>query len=163
MNMYHYMNAYIDALVGAGCLGLLLCLLYAVYNRYFAKYHIRVSDTKKTYLQLQFKNFKDELAIYTVCYGRQIYLKCTQDCEYVYSRNIVVPPEYDNPYVYVMSGDLDDEIRDLRILADMKVTSLKPGKSVVDSDNYEILKRIPIEFEDVGDLIRQRLGVKVKR
>ena len=59
-----------------------------------------------------------------------------------------------------MSGDLNNDIRDLRLIVDMRVSADNPLRDTIQSDNYALLKEMPIEFEDVGDEIRKRLGVK---
>lgn len=134
--------------------------VWSFYRYFFAAYHVRVADTKKAYLSLKFKNFKDELIIYTTCYGKELYLKCVQDQHETYSISYNVPAHYATPYEYVMSGDLNNDIRDLRLIVDMRVAADNPLRDTIQSDNYALLKEMPIEFEDVGDEIRKRLGVK---
>lgn len=136
--------------------------VWLIYRYFFASYQLKVSDTKTAYLSLKFKNFKDELLIYTTCYGKEFYFKCVQGEYDACSINYHTPSHYATPYEYVMSGDLNKEISDLRIIVDMKSTMDKKVDVEVRSEHYEHLRHAPIEFEDVGDIVRQRLGVLSK-
>ena len=160
MNILVIINVVTTIIVVLVILGYAIYAVWSIYRYFFAAYHVRVANTKNAYLSLKFKNFKDELIIYTTCYGKELYLKCIQDQHESYSVNYHVPAHYATPYEYVMSGDLNNDIRDLRLIVDMRVSADNPLRVNIQSDNYALLKQMPIEFEDVGDVIRKRLGVK---
>ena len=137
---------------------------YLVYKEMIKPYHIKVSDTLTPYLSLKFKGFADELIIYTTCYGQELYFKCVQETHNTYSTKYTLPLKYNNPYEYVMSGKLDEDITDLRMITDMKnVTSEVTHDStrINKKDNQQHLKQLPVKFYDVGDEVRRRLGIKV--
>lgn len=162
MNVLTFITTVTNLIVIAILIGYTVYGTWFIYRRFFAPYALRVADTKQEYLRLKFKTLTDELLIYTTCYGRELYLKCVEGTVSSFSNSYIIPAEYDNPYEYVMSGNLDNQIRDLRITTDMRATVKLPGKSVIESTNYSELLSLPIEFEDVGDLIRKRLGIKEK-
>lgn len=135
---------------------------WCTYKYIFGSYQLKVSDTKTAYLSLKFKNFKDELIVYTTCYGKEFYFKCIQGEYDACSINYHTPSHYASPYEYVMSGDLNSEISDLRVLVDIKATMAKEESNQIQSENYIHLRQSPVVFEDVGDLVRKRLGVLSK-
>lgn len=130
-----------------------------VYQYLYIGYHLRVSDTNESYVNLKFKGHPDELDAYITDEGKRMTLRVTYRQYTADTPTYVIPKSYDTPYDYILSGELDNDIREARLVTDaLAVTDGHYNKHVL--DNSEHLQNLPIKFYDVSDEIKRKLGIK---
>lgn len=139
-------------------IALTISLVYYLISKVNKPYHQIVSDTDEPYLKLDFVGYTDYLNIYTVNDGNSLFLQCVSG-DSVSSDNHDFPETYKTPYDYVMSGEIDDEITQLRKAADLKESRRIQRSTEEHLTNQNHLTKLPVKFKDVGDEIRRKLGV----
>lgn len=130
-----------------------------IYNYLYIGYHIRVSDTDVPYVNLKFKGHIDELDIYITDSGSNMYHMVTQSGYATNSSTYRLPDRYKTPYEYIMSGEIDDKIRDTRIATNNVVMAVNGYNIKKQQATRAHLENLPIKFHDVSHEIKRKLGL----
>lgn len=119
----------------------------------------KVSDTTTPAGTFRFFDGDDILQVYSRNKGRCVSFTCINHTAIAESITLTIPKDHSNPYDYIMSGDLDNEIRDLRMVAEYALLNGKDGskysgKRVLRRKNIhkEMLRFRPISFDDFKTL-----------
>lgn len=134
------------------------CGIRKIYRYLYIGYHVRVSDSDTPYLNLRFIGYHDELEVHTLASGKKMYHIVKQLGYQTTSQPYQIPEEFDTPYDYIMSGEIDEKIRYTRLLTDLK-TVTKGMSITADQPNRNHLENLPIKFHDVSDEVRRKLGL----
>lgn len=76
------------------------------------------SDSITPIAIVRFEDDDDRLEIYSRSRGKCIMFKCINHTAVATSTNIMIPRQYNSPYAFIKSGNLDEELRDLRMVAE---------------------------------------------
>lgn len=88
---------------------------------------VRISDTGQVAGTIRFFDEDDMIQVYSHSKGKCVSFVCINHTEVAESTRIMIPSKYMSVYDFILSGDIDEEIRDLRMVAENKLLTSKVG------------------------------------